>query len=369
MVRPEATLLVDMVSGGGMTEGKTNADRDICILYIDDDEALARLMRKNLERRGFKLEWVKDGASGLARLAEGGIAAVVLDHFLDNETGLDILPNIIAMKDHPPVIYATASVDTGVAVAALKAGAEDYVLKGVSPDYFDLVMAALEQGLERARFRRETEQAQEVIRQQRDHAEMLLAEVNHRIANSLGLVGALIRMQASMTTDQVAIDALQETQMRINAIASVHRRLYTNRQVGTVQIDEYLGSLLKEMEASMRDDKRPHTLKLTSDPINLATDKVITLGLIVSELVTNAFKYAYESGVAGQIRVSVSARKDNVIDVSVEDDGVGFTPGGPSKGTGLGTKILTAMAGSLKSQIRYDGTHKGTKALLSFPMD
>ncbi|MGO7374156.1 two-component system sensor histidine kinase/response regulator, partial [Rhizobium ruizarguesonis] len=64
---------------------------------------------------------------------------------------------------------------------------DDYMLKGISADYFDLLAAALEQALERARFRRETAQAQEVIRQQRDLAEMLLAEVNHRIAKNLGL--------------------------------------------------------------------------------------------------------------------------------------------------------------------------------------
>lgn len=348
-----------------MSESSDDTGGPIRILYIDDDEALALLMQKNLGRRGFALEWASDGASGLALLAEGGIEAVVLDHFLKAETGLDILPCIMAMPDHPPVIYATGSGDTSIAVAALKAGADDYVLKGISPDYFDLLAAALEQGLERARFRRDTAQSQEVIRQQRDHAEMLLAEVNHRIANSLGLVGALIRMQSSVTKDQVAIDALQETQMRINAIASVHRRLYTNRQVGTVQVDEYLGSLLTELEASMRDDNRPHRVVLTAQPVNLATDKVITLGLIVSELVTNAFKYAYPDGSPGEINVIVE-QEDDVLRLTVEDAGQGFTPSGPVKGTGLGTKILTAMAGSLKSELVYDPEHRGTRAILVF---
>ncbi len=208
-----------------MSEPGAGADEPIHILYIDDDEALGLLMRRNLERRGYQVHLALDGRAGLARLEEGGIDAIVLDHFLKGETGLDILPSIVAIPDHPPVIYATGSVDTGIAVTALKAGADDYVLKGVSPDYFDLLAAALDQGLERARFRRDTLRAQEVIRQERDRAELLLAEVNHRVANSLGLVAALIRMQASVTKDQGTIDALQETQMRINAIASVHRRL------------------------------------------------------------------------------------------------------------------------------------------------
>jgi two-component sensor histidine kinase/CheY-like chemotaxis protein len=352
-----------------MSEPSGDAEAMIRILYIDDDEALALLMRKKLAQRGFDVEWARDGTTALQRLSEGGVGSVVLDHFLKSETGMDILPRIIALPDHPPVIYATAPGDTGVAVAALKAGADDYVLKGISPDYFDLLAAALEQGLERARFRRETAQAQEVIRQQRDHAEMLLAEVNHRIANSLGLVGALIRMQSSLTTDQIAIDALQETQMRINAIASVHRRLYTtNRQVGTVQVDEYLGNLLSELEVSMRNDKRPHRVVLMAEPTNLSTDKVITLGLIVSELVTNAFKYAYGEGLQGEVRVSVSHNED-MLQVIVEDDGVGFDHTSPAKGTGLGSKILTAMAASLKSELGYDRDHRGTRATLVFSIN
>ncbi|AJD41716.1 sensor histidine kinase/response regulator hybrid protein [Rhizobium gallicum bv. gallicum R602sp] len=351
-----------------MRESVDDADLEIRILYIDDDETLALRLKENLARHGFAVEWARDGATGLKRIAEGGIDAVVIDHLLQTETGLDVLPQLMALADHPPVIYATASDDTGIAVAALRAGADDYVLKGSSPDYFDLLAATLEQGLERARYRRETADAQEVIRQQRDRAEMLLAEVNHRIANSLGLVGALIRMQSSMTTDQVAIDALHETQMRINAIASVHRRLYNSRQIGTVQLDEYVENLLSELEASIRDDKRPHRIVLTAQPMDLPTDKVVTLGLIVSELVTNAFKYAYNEGVEGEIRVIVEQAGEQ-LRLVVEDDGAGFDHSSPAKGTGLGTKILTAMAASLKSELTYDPAHRGTRAILVFSID
>ena len=350
--------------------GETH-DRDTLtqVLYIDDDEGLGLLMSKNLERRGYKVHLASNGAAGLARLADGDIDAIVLDHFLQGETGLDILPCIVALPNHPPVIYATGSSDTGVAVAALKAGADDYVLKGLAPDYFDLLAAALDQGLERARFRRETLEAQEVIRQQKDRAELLLAEVNHRIANSLGLVVALIRMQASVTADQKTIDALQETQLRIAAIANVHRRLYTSQQVGTVQLDEYLESLLNELETSMQDEKRPHRVTLSCDAVNIATDKVITLGLIISELVTNAFKYAYSDETSGEVRVVVTQVAEARLRVVVEDDGNGFLPGSAPKGTGLGTRLLSAMAGSLKTEISFDPDVKGTRATLVFDID
>lgn len=84
-----------------MSNSSGDADALIHILYIDDDEGLALLMQKNLRRRGFSVEWAESDAAGLARLGEGGIDAVVLDHVLAGETGLDILPSITAMPDHP----------------------------------------------------------------------------------------------------------------------------------------------------------------------------------------------------------------------------------------------------------------------------
>lgn len=337
------------------------------ILYVDDDEALGFLLRKNLSRLGFNVISATDGRSGLARLAEGGIDAIALDHYLAGETGLDILPSIVSDSDHPPVVYVTGSGDTSIAVEALKCGAEDYVTKNVSSDFFQLLGVAFRQALERARFRREAAAAQETVRQARDRAELLLREVNHRVANSLGLAASLIRMQTSLVSDPVAIAALQETQMRIQAIGKVHRHLYTSKEIGVVDVDGYLKSLLNEVDTSMHDDLRPHSISVDVEPVQLATDKAVSLGLIVSELVTNAFKYAYADGGAGEIRVRVRHIGDGRVLLAVEDDGRGFDPKAPAIGTGLGTKILNAMASTMGATLAYDLNHRpGTRAVVTF---
>lgn len=342
----------------------------IRILYIDDDDTLCALVRRNLERRGYEVHVAHDGLAGLTRLREGDIDAVALDHFLGGELGLDLLRVILEEVGHIPVIYVTGSSDTGVAVSALKAGADDYVIKNATSDYVDLLAVALEQGLERARYRREAAEAQEAIRQERDRAELLLSEVNHRVANSLGLVGALVRMQASVTKDKAAVDALQETQMRINAIGSVHRRLYTSARVGQVDFTDYLSSLLSELESSMHDERRPHRVTLDAVAVTLPTDKVITVGLIISELVTNSFKYAYEESVGGEIRVRVTRPEGPRIRITVEDDGRGFAAEDPVKGTGLGSKIMSAMASILDSRIDYDPDHaQGSRAVFEFAVE
>lgn len=131
----------------------------------------------------------------------------------------------------PPVVYVTSSGDTRVAVAALKAGAADYVPKDVAGEFLELLATAIEGAIEQARLRREKSAAEEAVREERDRAEMLLREVNHRVGNSLALVAALVRMQSAAVSDPAAVEALKETQARITAIAGIHRRLYTSDDV------------------------------------------------------------------------------------------------------------------------------------------
>ncbi|WP_075293252.1 response regulator [Pararhizobium arenae] len=113
-----------------------STSRPITILYIDDDEALGVLLRKNLGRLGLTVINATDGRSGLARLDQGGIDAVALDHFLVTETGLDILPEIVMRPNHPPVVYVTGVGETAVVAEALRRGAVNWVTKNISSDFF-----------------------------------------------------------------------------------------------------------------------------------------------------------------------------------------------------------------------------------------
>jgi two-component sensor histidine kinase len=199
-----------------------------------------------------------------------------------------------------------------------------------------------------------------------ERSEVLLAEVNHRVANSLALVASLVRLQGNAHKESAVKAALNETHSRIVAIASVHKRLYESGDVGLVALDEYLSGLLDSLAASMRAEGREGSLTYDLQPIKLTTDASINLGIVVTELVTNAYKYAYPDG-SGDIRVGLRKVDGDRVEVVVEDDGVGRGEAAP-KGTGLGTRIVRAMATNLKTEVRYVDRHPGTSARLYLPL-
>lgn len=201
----------------------------------------------------------------------------------------------------------------------------------------------------------------------RERAEVLLAEVNHRVANSLQLVAVLVRMQINAVTDSAAKDALRETQSRINAISLIHKSLYTSGDVSSVALDEYLGTMLSNLQTAMKKDGHTAILKFYLEPISLPTDASISLGVAVQELVTNAFKYAYPNDKPGEVRVRLKRLDDGKSELMVEDDGVGIAPNATHAGTGLGSKIIRTMAATLQSQVEYINRAPGTTARLVLP--
>jgi two-component sensor histidine kinase/CHASE3 domain sensor protein len=199
----------------------------------------------------------------------------------------------------------------------------------------------------------------------RDKAEVLLAEVNHRVANSLSMVSALVRLQSNGIKDQIAKDALNETQGRIDAISAVHKSLYSSGDARFVDLDQYLSGLLTNIETSMRNEGHGASLRYDLEPLKLKPDLSVNLGVIVTEWVTNSFKYAYPDR-AGEVRVHLKQLPEGRAELVVEDDGVGRGPEGTAKGSGLGTRIVNAMARTIGAEVEYIARHPGTGARLAF---
>ena len=200
----------------------------------------------------------------------------------------------------------------------------------------------------------------------RDKAEVLLAEVNHRVANSLTIVASMVGLQAHAAKDKASKDLLSEVQTRIYAISAVHQRLYSSGDTNFVDLSEYLSGLLGNIETAMRDEGRAASLTYNLEPLRLKTDSSVNLGVIVAEWVTNAYKYAYPDR-GGEIRVTLKQLPGSRAELMVEDDGVGRGDSALIKGTGLGTRIVTAMAHTIGAEVAYLSRNPGTAARLAFP--
>jgi two-component sensor histidine kinase len=338
------------------------------ILYIDDDPGTARLVEKLLGRRGHSVKTVDNGAAGVAAASNERFDLIAVDHYMPGMDGLATLKQLRKLAAAPPVVYVTGSEESAVAVAALKAGAADYVVKSAGGDFVDLLEQAFAHALETGRLVHAKETAEKDLRRANERLETLLREVNHRVANSLQLVSAMVSMQARHLSDGSARQALDDTQRRIQAIAKVHRRLYTSDDVESVAMDEYLAAIVAELEETWSTPASPRPIRLSADPVKIATDKAVSLGIIVNELVSNACKYAYSEGEEGEIRVHFNRAGERQFSLTVEDDGEGLCEGAEPKGTGLGSKLIAAMAQSLASTVDYDPEHRGCRVVIVAPL-
>lgn len=340
------------------------------LLYIDDDAGLSRLVDRGLTRLGFKVVHAANGAEGLDLLRQGGIDAVALDQYMPGLDGLETLERIMAIPNAPPVVFVTAAQDSSIAVTALKAGAADYLVKDVHGDFIPLLQVAVDGALRQAAIRKARDDAEAEVHASRDRyaalaaeREMLLREVNHRVGNSLQIIASLLHLQANSSSQDDVKAALTNAMGRVAAVAQVHRRLYTSHDLKNVLLNQYLDALLEDLRRSA-EGNRMSRLTLKAEPIEIDPDRAVAIGIIVNELVMNAVKYAYPDG-AGPIHVELNAQGDNLV-LSITDDGVGLNVKSDPRSTGMGQRIVTAMAAKLEASVERDPGHPGTRIVLRF---
>lgn len=169
-------------------------------------------------------------------------------------------------------------------------------------------------------------------------------------------------------SSEEARTALKDTRQRVQTIGRLHRRLYTSDDIESVDLGEYLATVLKDIEDAWSTEQAPRPVRFAPAPLRLRlrTDHAVSVGVMVSEVVSNACKYAYAVDAAGEIRVSMDSVQDHFM-VKIEDDGIGFTAGSAPKGTGIGTKLVDAMARSLSATVSY-ATERGARVTLMVPL-
>lgn len=199
-----------------------------------------------------------------------------------------------------------------------------------------------------------------------EHKEFMLHEVNHRVKNSLQLVSSLLNLQQSTLESAEMRSHLIEADRRILAIAKIHEHLY--RGVGPanrIEFAGYLRDLCAELEDTVAGG-RDIRIVVEAQPLELPTDQVISLALIVNELVTNAAKYAFEKRAAGRIAVSFAAGPEGLYRLVVGDDGCGLPDGFKvEESAGLGMKVAVGLVRGMGARLEVGAPDKGASFVIT----
>lgn len=196
-----------------------------------------------------------------------------------------------------------------------------------------------------------------------ERKETLLREMNHRIKNSLGLVASLLELQARGQAERASQIELKEAAARVLTVAQLHEQLYKTDRVEMVEFGTYLERLASHLASSLARPGATRRIAVDAEPVVLPTDRVIPLALIVNELVTNAFKYAYPEDAPGaEVRVGLRTVSDGWVEVVVEDGGVGISGDfDPATSPGLGMRLVTGLVRQLDGRLSIENAAPGAR--------
>jgi light-regulated signal transduction histidine kinase (bacteriophytochrome) len=197
------------------------------------------------------------------------------------------------------------------------------------------------------------------------HKDLLMREVHHRVQNSLQLVNSMLYLQERASGSDEVRAQFELARQRLTAVAMVHRRLWRTDKLGDVRLDTFMAELVDEL-ASIWDPRWREAITQDVVPVTLSTDKSILLGLVVTELLTNAVKYAY-SGNPGPILIEGTQGNDGRLSLVVADRGTGLAADKPRES--FGSHLVQTLIGQLGGTLERADNDPGLRLILTFPLE
>ena len=205
--------------------------------------------------------------------------------------------------------------------------------------------------------RRNTERLLVTLSDQKD---TLLAEMSHRVANSLQIIASILLLKARSVQSEESRGHLEDAHRRVMSVAALQEQLKAAGNGEKIELGDYLEKLCETLAGSMIGDKRAITLSVVADAGSVVSEQVVSIGLIVTELVINALKHAFPADMnTGHIVVKYHVNgKDWTL--SIADDGVGMPTKPKDRPVGLGTSIVKALAQQLGAEVETASSAQGT---------
>lgn len=207
--------------------------------------------------------------------------------------------------------------------------------------------------LEKKKSNHALEVKNKVIIAQKEEKEILLKEIHHRVKNNLQLVSSLLDLQTKNIVDQSTLSAIEDGQTRVKAMALIHQKLYQNEDITHIDFNDYARQLVNQI-AAIHPNGNQVKRTITGPTLSLDIDTAIPLGLILNELVSNAYKYAFKRDTNGSLTIELIQGKEGAYYVSVHDTGPGMPPHFDiSKAKSLGLRLVRRLSKQLYGTSSY----------------
>lgn len=212
----------------------------------------------------------------------------------------------------------------------------------------------------------EIEKQSEVIQTSLTEKETLLREIHHRVKNNLQIISSLLNIQSNSIDDPLVLSSIKEGQSRVQAMSLIHQNLYQSEHINNVDIENYLKELVVYLSEMFHSDKKEIEVEVKANQIEFDIDTAIPLGLIVNELVSNAYKYAFEKKDKGKINIGIKALNQVDYELEVNDDGDGLPDDfNPEETKSLGLKLVKILSKQLRGKF-FSESKNGTSFKVLF---
>ncbi|HMB64898.1 MAG TPA: sensor histidine kinase [Eudoraea sp.] len=195
----------------------------------------------------------------------------------------------------------------------------------------------------------------------------LLKEIHHRVKNNLQMVSSLLSLQTKNTRSKAAIEALEEGKTRVKAMALIHQKLYQNDDLSVIEMQGYIESLINSVQSVFK--KGGHNINITIDAegVELDIDRAIPFGLILNELVSNSFKYAFpEDDDDGRIYIHIRKNGEHGF-FEYTDNGIGLPEDSDDRAnSSMGIRLMNRLVNQLQSTLNIDKTSEGVRFWFNF---
>lgn len=213
----------------------------------------------------------------------------------------------------------------------------------------------------------ERKSSEKLLQHSLKEKEILLSEVHHRVKNNLAIVSGLLQLQTyNVEEDEQLKKHLQDSQLRIHSMAIVHEMLYQSETLSDIGTKQYMAKLAEVVSDTLKPENKDIKVITDADDISLNVNQAIPCALIVNELITNAFEFAFKGRDKGQININVHQQNKKVL-VEVRDDGIGLPEDyDKKKQNSLGIYLVNTLGQQLEADMNVDSGSWGTSFTFTF---